>query len=110
VILVSVSDLYLWNFILRNELQTEAASENMALSFPVPVYMSVFDHCTCPFLPNPIWKADRTSTLSSKQLFLDLASVHLPRTIWQSHGKLVFLTHVTAMDMSKVQYVYAHFY
>lgn len=110
MILVAVSDLYLWNFILRNEMQTEAACENLALSFQIPVYVSVFDHSTCSFLSNPIWKIGRTSALSSKQLFLDLASVHLPRTIWQSHGKLVFLTHVTAMDVSKVQYAYAHFY
>jgi hypothetical protein len=37
VILVAASDLYLRNFILRNELQTETASENLALSFPIPV-------------------------------------------------------------------------
>jgi len=42
VILVAVSDLYLRNFILRNELQTEAASEDLALCFPIPVYVSVF--------------------------------------------------------------------
>jgi hypothetical protein len=53
VILVAASYLYMRNFILRNELQTEAASENLALSFPVPVYVSVLDHSTCPFPPDP---------------------------------------------------------
>lgn len=98
MILVPASDLYLRNFILRNEMQTETASENLALSFPVPVYVSVFDNSTCPFLPDAMWKADRTSTLSSKQLFLDQASVHLPRTIWQSYSKFVLLTYITAID------------
>ena len=54
MILVAASYLYLRNFILRNELQTEAASENLALYFPVPLYVSVLDHSTCPFLPDPI--------------------------------------------------------
>jgi hypothetical protein len=43
-ILVATSDLYLRNFILRNELQTEAASKNLTLSFPIPVYVRAFDH------------------------------------------------------------------
>jgi len=51
VFLVAVCDLHLRNFILRNEMQTGTASENLALSCPIPVYVSVLEHSTCPSYP-----------------------------------------------------------